>query len=499
MDVQKNVERLQENIEKRYVLQHAMTVLNYDAETAMPSGGGQRYGDTMGALAEMHYGLLVNDDFRSLLKELQEQKDDLPEHLRREVEELLRTLKQIEVIPVEEYSAFVTARAHAGVAWRQAKQNNDWELFRPHLEKLLEYSVRFKRCYDDKTPVYDQMLDDYEHGLTMEMLDSFFATLREELVPLIHEIAQKSQPDVAFLQQDYPIHLQEKLARWLMDVMTISPENCALGQTDHPFTTNVSNKDVRITTHYYEQAPLSSVFSVIHEGGHALYMMHMADELNGLSLAEGASCSIHESMSRFMENIIGRSRAFTSYLLPKLQELFPEQMRGVDAEQLWRACNRAEPSLIRVEADELTYPLHIMVRYELEKRMVSGDLAIDDLPAEWDRLYKEYLGVDVPDVSQGVLQDMHWSDASFGYFPTYALGSAYSAQILSAMEKDLDVWGLVGRGEFRPIVEWLTEKLYRFGGVKTAAQLIQDICGEPFDPHYYTNYLKDKFRQVYGL
>lgn len=499
MDIQERIGQLQDNIERRYVLQHAMTVLNYDAETAMPAGGSERYGDTMGALAEMQYGLLVSDSQRELLQELLEHKDELPLHLRRETEELHRTLKQIEVIPAEEYSAFAAAQAHSGAAWRQARQNNDWETFRPHLEKLLDYAVRFKRYYDGQTPVYDQMLDDYERGLNSQMLDGFFAVLREELVPLIREIGGRPQPDVSFLQQDYPVHLQEKLARWLMRLLTISEENCALGQTQHPFTTSVSNKDVRITTHYYEQVPLSSVFSVIHEGGHALYMLHMADELNGLSLAEGASCSIHESMSRFMENLIGRSEAFASCLLPKMQELFPEQLREVDAHRLWLACNRSEPSLIRVEADELTYPLHIMVRYELEKHMVSGELAVADLPAEWNRLYKEYLGVDVPDDSRGVLQDMHWSDASFGYFPTYALGSAYGAQILAAMEKDLPVWELVGRGELRPLVDWLTEKLYRFGGIKTAGQLMQDICGEPFDPHYYTNYLKAKYRKVYGL
>ena len=499
MDTEKQLARLRDNIERRYVLQHAMIVLNYDAETAMPAGGGPRYGATMGALSEMQYGLLVNDELRELLRELLARPEELPLHLRREAEELHRSLAQIEVIPVEEYSAFASAQAQSGVVWRQARQNNDWESFRPHLERLLEYAVRFKRYYDRQTPVYDQMLDDYERGLNTLMLDGFFATLRQELVPLIRRIGERPQPDVGFLRQDYPVYLQEELARWLMETMTIDPDNCSLGQTLHPFTTSVSNKDVRITTHYYEQAPLSSVFSVIHEGGHALYMLHTADELNGLSLAEGASCSIHEAMSRFMENIIGRSEAFCSYLLPKLRELFPEQLRGVDVSRLWRACNLAEPSLIRVEADELTYPLHIMVRYELEKRMVSGDLAVADLPGEWNRLYKEYLGVDVPDDSRGVLQDMHWSDASFGYFPTYALGSAYGAQIFHAMRQDLPVWELVGRGEFRPIVDWLTDKLYRFGGVKTAAQLMQDICGEPFDPRYYTDYLKEKYSRAYGL
>ena len=499
MSVEQSLERLQDNIEKRYVLQHAMTVLSYDAETAMPAGGGQRYGDTMGGLAEMHYGLLVNDELRGLLDELLANPEELPIHIKREAEELRRTLRQTEVIPMEEYSAFQAAVAQAGVVWRQAKQNNDWQLFRPHLEKLLDYSIRFKRYYDRQTPVYDQMLDDYEHGLDQKTLDGFFDVLRQELVPLIKEIGERPQPDTGFLQQDYPVHLQEKLAHMLMGVLTLDPERCALGQSDHPFSTSVSNHDVRITTHYYEQALLSSLFSIMHEGGHALYMMHMGDELNGLSLAEGASCSIHEAMSRFMENIIGRSEAFCSYILPRLQELFPQQLQGVDAHMLWRACNRAEPSLIRIEADELTYPLHIMVRYELEKRMVSGDLAVADLPAEWNRAYKEYLGVDVPDDSRGVLQDMHWSDASFGYFPTYALGSAYAAQIFAAMEKELPVWDLVGRGDLRPIVEWLTEKLYRFGGVKTASQLIRDICGQPFDPHYYTDYLKEKFKRVYEL
>ena len=289
------------------------------------------------------------------------------------------------------------------------------------------------------------------------------------------------------------------MAHYVMDLLQIDRNRCAIGESEHPFTTSTNNHDVRITTHYYTNDLLSSLFSVIHEGGHALYMLYTGDELNGSSLAEGSSCSIHESISRFFENYIGRSREFTACLFTKAQEIFPQQLANVTAEQFYRACNVSQPSLIRTEADELTYPLHIMIRYELEKRLVDNSLSVADLPAEWNRLYKEYLGLDVPDDAQGVLQDMHWSDASFGYFPTYALGSAYSAQILAAMEKELPVWELLAKSDLSPIINWLKEKLFVFGGIKKPQELLLEISGEAFNPQYYTNYLNKKYRSLYNL
>jgi carboxypeptidase Taq len=244
---------------------------------------------------------------------------------------------------------------------------------------------------------------------------------------------------------------------------------------------------------------LSSFFSVIHEGGHSLYELNTADELVGSPLGTGASMGIHESQSRLFENMIGRSRAFIELIHPAMAELFPGQMKKVSPELLYRAANRAEPSLIRIEADELTYSLHIMVRYELEKKLIAGTLEVKDLPEAWNALYKEYLGVDVPDDTHGVLQDSHWSGGSFGYFPSYSIGSAYAAQIYDAMAKNVDIDAAVRSGDLSPVVGWLTEKIYRFGSLKKPNELILNACGKPFDPTYYTRYLTEKYRAIYKL
>lgn len=500
MTVQQALERFQEGAKLRAAYQHATTILQYDGETAMPADGGQALGDTLGALAEETYRLLVNDEMRELLAVLLAGQDAVPAHIYREAEELQRKIDKLSVVPAKEYGAYETAIAHATHAWKQAKQQADFSLFAPHLEKLIDYASRFARYYDSERPLYDVLLDDYEKGLSTQALDHFFAVVKRELTPLIHEIAQAEQPDTAFLTDNsYPLDKQAQLAEYLMQVLCLDRARCNAGESEHPFSTAANNHDVRITTHYYQNDPLSSMFSVIHEGGHALYMLHMADELNGTLLAEGASCAVHEAQSRFFENIIGRSEPFLRFLYPKLQELFPAQLAGVSPKQFYRAANKSEPSLIRISADELTYPLHILIRYEIEKQIFSGELPVADIPQKWNALYQEYLGVEAPDDGKGVLQDVHWSNGSFGYFPTYALGSAYAAQFLAAMERDIDVWGAAASGKLQPVISWLTEKLFRFGGVKTPQQLLQDISGQPFEPRYYTDYLTKKYRKLYSL
>ena len=279
----------------------------------------------------------------------------------------------------------------------------------------------------------------------------------------------------------------------------ISRDDCAVGETEHPFTEGFNKHDVRIATHYHEENVLSNLYSVVHEGGHALYELGIADEYQGTLLSGGSSMSIHESQSRFYENLIGRSLPFCEVLLPELKALFPEQLRGVDAEKLYRAANLSEPSLVRTEADELTYSIHVMIRYALEKAMIEGDLNVNDIPGEWDRMYKEYLGVEVPDDRRGCLQDSHWSFGAIGYFPSYALGSAYGVQMLERMEADIDVWGAVRSGSLKPVTAWLGERIHRHGQLLTPAQLVEGACGGPFDPHRYVNYLKDKYGTLYRL
>jgi len=281
--------------------------------------------------------------------------------------------------------------------------------------------------------------------------------------------------------------------------MGIDKGHCGLATTEHPFTTSLgSHHDVRITTNYKEDNFASSMFSVIHEGGHALYDMNSADELAYTNLDGGVSMGIHESQSRFYENLLGRSREFAEYIFPTVKKCFPS-LEKYTAEDFYRAINKVEPSLIRVEADEVTYALHVMIRYELEKAVMNGDITVLDLPREWNRLYKEYLGVDVPSDKDGVLQDSHWSGGAIGYFPSYALGSAYGAQFLKKMRETVDVEKCLETGDFAPINEWNKENIWKHGCRYTPAELLDRILGEPFDPYVFTDYLEKKYGEIYGL
>ena len=498
--MQETVKRFKAHLAKMHAYSHAMGVLYYDSETVMPKAGVEGLGATIGVMSEESYRLSTAPELKEMLKELNANKDALDEVTRREAEEMAEELSHMEKIPMEEFVAYQVAQNEAGNVWRQAKVNNDFAAFAPHLEKLIGYQKKFASYIHPEMPAYDALLDQYEKGLTMETLDAYFKNVREKLVPLIHAIGERGRKiDTSFLDKAFSVEKQKLLSDHIMQVMCIDRDCCAIGETEHPFTTNFNKRDVRITTHYYPESLLSSFYSVVHEGGHATYELNTGDELFGSPLGGGSSMGIHESQSRFFENIIGRSREFIGLVYPKLMELFPEELSGVTEEMLYLAANKSEPSLIRTEADELTYSLHIMVRYELEKQLIGGTLTVAELPERWNALYKEYLGVDVPDDTRGVLQDTHWSGGMFGYFPSYSIGSAYASQIYAAMQKELDVPALVKEGKLQPVIDWLTEKIYRFGCMKKPGELIGNACGAPFDPTYYTDYLKDKYCAIYGL
>ncbi len=497
--MQRAMEQFKEGLAKIHALEHALGVMQYDFETAMPRGAGEDYAKTVGALSEEVYRRKCGPEFKALAGEIAHDGEADPV-ARREAEVLLEEIGRMDCIPVEEFVAYEMEQSLASGVWHRAKVENDYAAFLPHLSKLLEFKRRFALYYAPEGKPYDTMLDEYEKGMTTEALDGYFAMVRQRLTPLVEQTAARSaQIDDGFLYRNYPLDGQRALSDYLMRAMTIDRDFCTIGEVEHPFTTNFSKHDVRITTHYYENAVASSLYSVIHEGGHALYELNTGDELVGSPLAGGVSMGIHESQSRLFENLIGRSEAFVGAIFPKMQALFPAQLRGVSARDFYRAVNKSTPSLIRTEADELTYSLHVMVRYELEKRMVDGALDPRDLPGEWNRLYKEYLGVDVPDDTRGVLQDSHWSGGSFGYFPSYAIGSAYGAQFMDAMRKDLDVDAVAATGCLAPIVEWLTQRIYRFGRLKTPGELILETCKEEFNPRYYIEYLERKYAEIYGL
>lgn len=500
MTTQEALKLYREKNDQLHALGHAMGVLHYDGATAAPAESAEGRGKTLAYLSGCAYEIETGAELLEAAKYLNEHKDELNAQDRREIEVFLRENEFTAAIPKEEFVAYVELLNKADAVWHKAKQDSDFASFAPIVKDIFATNVRFDKYYKPDRAPYDTQLDRYERGLNMEKTDAFFNALKERIVPLLKKVMAKPQVDDSFIWgKTYPIEAQRKFSDYLMDVITIDRKRCSIGETEHPFTTNFNKKDVRITTHYHEQTPVYSMYSVIHEGGHALYELHTADELEGTILAGGVSMSIHESQSRFMENIIGRSRAFIELIFPKMQELFPEQLKGVTAEQMYRAVNKAEPSLIRTEADELTYALHVLVRYEIEKGLFEGSISTEELPKIWNAKYKEYLGIDVPDDKQGVLQDSHWSGGNVGYFPSYALGSAYGAQMLAKMKQTVDVDAAVRSGDLRPVTGWLEEHIWKFGALYDPMELLERAVGEPFDPKYYTDYLEKKFTEIYGL
>ena len=483
-----------------HVLIHAMGVLYYDGDTAAPEESYEGRGETMEYLSNLLYELETSEELKAAVDFLWAHRDELDFQQRREVEVFRRGNEYTASIPQEEFVAYTSLINTANAIWHKAKLENDFASFAPYLRQIFETNIRFAGYYKPELDPYDVQLDMYEKGLTKEKADAFFAALKAEIVPLLRRVMQQPQVDCSCIEgKVFTANEQRPFSDYLMELITIDRKRCSLGETEHPYTTGFNKKDVRITTHYYERSFLSSMYSVIHEGGHALYELHSGDELEGTVLAGGASMGIHESQSRFFENLIGRSRAFLTAIFPKLCEYFPKQMEGVTPEQLYRAANKAEPSLIRTEADELTYALHVLVRYEVEKAIFAGELAVEDIPRVWNAKYREYLGVDVPDDRHGCLQDSHWANGNVGYFPSYALGSAYGAQMLVKMQETVDVYAAVAKGDLHPIADWLEAHLWKFGQLYDPTELLENALGAPFDPKYYTDYLKRKFGEIYGL
>lgn len=481
-----------------YAYLYALTVIDFDAETIAPEGSADGRAEATEVLSRANFDLLVNEKTAALLKEAAA--DAETEQEKAEVRNLQRQYDEIAKIPADEYAAFTKLCSQSVPAWVKAKRTNDFSIFAPYLEKIVAARRAQAHYFAPDRDPYEVLLDRYEKGLTIAQCDEFFATLRETIVPLLADIqARGSAVRTDFLDQEWPIDAQRKVSEKIMQLWGLDPAHSHLSESEHPFTTEFWRGDVRITTHYMERDMFSNLYSVAHEGGHALYELNINPDYDYTAVTHGATMGIHESQSRLFENIVGRSRAFVNYLYPTLKELFPAQLADVSAEEIWRAVNRAEPSLIRTEADELTYALHIMVRYELEKALIQGTLAVTDLPAAWNAKYKEYLGVDVPDNAHGCLQDIHWAMGDIGYFPSYALGSAYGAQAIDDLRKANDFDAQWAKGDMEPLKAALKERVWQWGSMKEPQWIVESLCGGKFDPHHFTEYLKKKYTELYNL
>ncbi|MBO4837976.1 MAG: carboxypeptidase M32 [Lachnospiraceae bacterium] len=485
---------------KMFAYRHALGLISYDGATTAPKNTAANRARTLPVLSGEVYRLATGPETVSLLEFLDAHRDELTAKEQRQVFLLLKDLRFMQKIPMDEFLAYRRLLVESDDVWHRAKAADDFASFAPYLEQIFDAKKRFAAYAAPEKDPYDYWLNEYETGLDRRTCDAFFAAVHAGVVPLLKKVLAAPPVSDACLLGDFPEPEQEALAYYLMDLIGLDRGHVGLSTTEHPFTTSLgSHFDTRITTHYYRGNVSYSLFSVVHEGGHALYETGCADDLAYTVLDGGVSMSIHESQSRFYENLIARSLPFVRTIFPKVQELFPQQMAGVTAEDFWKAVNKAQPSLIRTKADELTYCLHVMVRYELEKRLMAGDLAVPDLPAAWNALYKEYLGVDVPDDTRGVLQDSHWGGGMVGYFPSYALGSAYGAQILARMKETVDVDACLARGDLKPINDWNREHIWQYGKLYPPQELLERVLGGPFDPGYYVRYLEEKYTQLYGL
>ena len=498
-DIQSALEKFRKLQQTQAAYDHVLGVLFLDATTVAPKDTWEGRGKTMEIMSQITYDLMASPENGELFDYLLEHHDALDGQTRRELEVLRKNYEQMKKIPADEYVAYSVLLNDAQNVWERAKNEDDFPSFAPYLEKIVDYNRKFAHYYDpDKAP-YDALLNEYEEGLDMATLDEFFGKLRIVIAQLLKRIGSVPQIDDSFLHAHYPVEKQREFSDYLMEVLGMDRSHCGIAETEHPYTTNFNNKDVRITTHYHEDDLASSMYSVIHEGGHALYELGADDKYNQTALSGGVSMGIHESQSRFYENIIGRSRAFINCIFPKVKELFPQQLADVDAEMFYRAVNKAQPSLIRTEADELSYCNHVMIRYEIEKQLIAGTLAVKDVPKKWNRLYKEYLGIEVPNDRLGCLQDSHWSGGSIGYFPSYALGSAYGAQMLHVMKKELgDIYPDIEKGDLSRITGWLKSNIHTHASFKKPGELFEQVCGR-FDVGYYIEYLTDKYTELYGL
>lgn len=475
----------------------ALTTMYFDMHTIAPIKGSDYRIDMMSLLSGELFDYQTSKENIQKLNEIS--KLDLGELYNKEIALVLKEVNKTALLPKEFYMKMHTVYSKGQVNWKKAKDAKDYNLFKDTLKEIVEVTKEAYRYYNKSDNLYNDMLDDYEEGMTMAQYDNFFNVVKEQLVPLVKAVNNATPIDDSVLFKYYDPKKQEQFMHVLLDYMKYDKDESYLTTTEHPFTCDFSLHDVRITTKYVENSLASSIFSVIHEYGHALYALQVDDKLEGLQISRSMSSGMHESQSRFLENYIGKNNAYWTNNYPKLKDIFKEELKDVSLEDFLKMMNVSKPSLIRVEADELTYPLHILIRYELEKQMMNGDVDYNTLDILWADKYEEYLGIRPKNPSEGILQDIHWSEGMFGYFPTYALGSAFGAQFYNTMKNQINIEDALNNNQFEIIRNWLKENIHTYGATLTADEILNKVTHESFNPQYYVDYLKEKYTKLYNI
>lgn len=489
-----------EYVKKMTAFSEALSLLYWDLRTGAPKKGAEQRSEVVGILSSEVFKMSTSEEMAAYIVKLSSA-EDLSEVTKKTLEECKKEYDRNRKIPAEEYKEYVILQSKAECIWEEAKAKSDFEMFRPYLEKLVEMNKRFIGYWGYQGNKYNTLLDMYEPGVTVEILDRVFSNLREKIVPLVKEISESpNKPKTDFLFKRFPKEKQREFSLEILKQIGYSFDAGRLDETVHPFAIGLNPGDVRVTTKYDENDFRTAVFGTIHEGGHALYEQNISSSLIGTPLCTGTSMGIHESQSLFYENFVGRHYSFWKKNYDLLKKYAIGQFDDVELDEFYRAINESKPSLIRIEADELTYPLHVIIRYEIEKGLFNDEINVSDLPQIWNDKYEEYLGIRPDSDANGVLQDVHWSGGSFGYFPSYALGYMYAAQFKQAMLKDLPNYDeLLESGNFLPIKEWFTEKVHQYGKMKKPLEILQDATGEGLNAKYLIDYLYEKYREVYRL
>lgn len=481
--------------------EHVVTLLYWDMKTNTPKLGQEAHIEALTRFSAKNFEMSTADELGKMLDGLAEEAEyeELDDTWKFIVRRMKREFDRNKRIPADVYEAFVRAQAESGNAWEEAKNASDFSIFAPHLKKMIDMTREMTGYTDPGKEVYDALLNQYEEGMDSATIDRLFGDLKQELIPMVQAIIAKPEPDDSAFHAYFDPDGQRKVQGMLLDYIGFRRDAGAVGETEHPFTLNFSSKDVRVTNHYYENDPISSIFSAIHEGGHGIFEQNVNPEYDNTVAGSCNYMGIHESQSRFYENIIGRNKNFWLPIYDKLGELLPK-FKEISLDDFYREINHVRNSFIRTEADEVTYCFHIILRYEMEKAIFRDNVAVEELPALWNQKMQEYLQITPANDAEGILQDMHWSDGSFGYFPSYLLGSIYDGMYLDTIEAELgSVDQILAEGRISEITKWLNEKIHQYGNTRTPKEVIENVCGKEVSAEPLIRYFKKKYTEIYNL
>lgn len=498
--MQEKLKRLKEILALLKKYEHALGIMYFDFETIVPNDAREEEAEILDFFSNEHFKISSSDEMKELTQYLYDNKDKIEDPLDVFlINKLYDKYQKIKNITPEFDLKMSNIFSRSYNTWLKAKEAKDYNLFKDVFKEVIDIEKEAVEYRENKLPnYYDNLLNDCEEGLLQEDLDPFFKELKEGLIDLINRI--KNSKHVIrrdFLNRKVPIHKQELFSKCLLELNGYNFNKGVLSTTEHPFTSDIAKNDARVTTHYHEDMVLSNIYSIIHEGGHAILMQNEREEDYEHFINDYVTNGMHESVSRFYENIIGRSKEYVHLIYPKFIEIFDE-FKDISEQELYEAINIVEPSLIRTEADEVTYGLHIIIRYEMEKMICNNQIKVEDIPAMWNKLYKDYLGLDVHNDAEGVLQDVHWT-SGFGYFPSYAIGNCYNAMYLKRLEKELPFKELILKGDFKTINQWMKDNVFIHANVLTPKEWIKELTGESLSPKAFIEYLNNKYKEIYRL